>query len=100
MSEKILSRKEIKFGVEQDEKFKVPVGRILEDKIAIITGCSSGLGGATTRAFLEAGAKVFGCYFSRADSRLYPNAIKDIYGFVHQYCYHHEFSGLDLDIAH
>lgn len=32
----------------------------LQDKVAIVTGCSSGIGLATTRLFLERGASVFG----------------------------------------
>ena len=57
MREKVLSRREIESGIKKDSLFKVPLGKILEDKAAIITGCSSGLGAATTRTFLDAGAK-------------------------------------------
>lgn len=99
MPEKILSPKDIQFGIQQDEKLKVNVGKILEDKVTIITGCSSGLGGATTRTFLEAGSYVIGCYYSKADARLYPHAIRDIDKFVNENNYNKNFMGLDIDIS-
>ena len=82
MREKVLSRREIESGIKKDSLFKVPLGKILEDKAAIITGCSSGLGAATTRTFLDAGAKVVGCYYNKAYSRLNPYGIADIDDFT------------------
>ena len=35
-----------------------PIGPILQDRVAVVTGASSGIGQATARAFAEAGARV------------------------------------------
>jgi NAD(P)-dependent dehydrogenase (short-subunit alcohol dehydrogenase family) len=42
----------------------------LQDKVAIITGCSSGIGLATTRLFLERGSHVFGIDIGAQPSKL------------------------------
>lgn len=46
----------------------------LEDKVAIVTGCSSGIGLATTRLFLERKALVFG-----VDIAAIPQSLADEY---------------------
>src|SRR3989344_4023536 len=82
-----------------EHQFALNVGNLLEGKNAIVTGCSSGLGAATTRTFLHAGANVFGIYYSEADKKVYrENAIKDLERFTR--AYPHNFAALDIDLAH
>lgn len=42
-------------------------------KVVVITGCSSGIGLATTKIFLEAGYKVFGLDISTFDPKSLPS---------------------------
>ena len=49
--------------------------KLLEGKVALITGGSRGIGRAISIKFAEAGAKVVLNYFSEAD-RQFPDAIK------------------------
>lgn len=63
----------------EDERFIANLSDLLKDQTAIVTGCSSGIGAATTKALIRAGATVVGCYFSSADDRVYrPDAIDEI----------------------
>jgi NAD(P)-dependent dehydrogenase (short-subunit alcohol dehydrogenase family) len=83
MKEKLLTEEDMKKISREDDNFKIDSSkRLLEDKVVIITGCSSGLGLATTKTFLEAGAKVVGCYSPEADKRLYPDAIEELKEFA------------------
>lgn len=45
----------------------------LQDKVAIVTGCSSGIGLATARLFLERGASVFGIDLGAQPQQLAEN---------------------------
>ncbi len=96
---KPLTESEIQKLVQEDSEFAVPnLGQILEGKTAIITGCSSGLGAATTKTFLTAGANVVGCYYSKADAKVYKeNAIGDVKRFAEKYA--GRFIAFNLDIA-
>jgi NAD(P)-dependent dehydrogenase (short-subunit alcohol dehydrogenase family) len=100
MKEKTLNKKDIQKSIKTDDSFMVDLTKpLLENKVAIITGCSSGLGAATVKTFLKNGAKVVGCYYSKADERVYTKkAIEDVLEFISKKEYNNQFISLNLDI--
>jgi|SRR3989344_859772 len=97
---KPLSESQIERLAQENENYTLPeLGPILHGKTAIITGCSSGLGAATVRSFLKAGANVVGCYYSPADGQIYKaDAIDNVLKFAADY--EGKFIAHNLDIAH
>ncbi len=94
-----LTEADIEKLAREDASYILPnVSSILEGKTAIITGCSSGLGAATTKTFLRAGANVVGCYYSPADGQIYKaDAIDSVLKFAADY--EGKFIAHNLDIA-
>ncbi len=93
-----LEKKNTNEPIINNSSFVIPNLYLLDGKTVIITGCSSGIGAATTKTFLEAGANVVGCYWSKADSKVYE---KDAISYVERIVedYKGKFIFLNLDIA-
>lgn len=95
---KPLDPSEIERIREIDDSFALPPLGLLKGRTAIVTGCSSGLGAATTRTFLEQGATVVGCHYSPADAQIYKaDAIGEVESAARDYA--GSFLHIDADIA-
>ena len=94
-----LTQTQIEVLARENSSFFIPgLNGILEGKTAIITGCSSGIGAATVKTFLAAGANVVGCYHEESDGKIYRvDAIDDVLRFAGPYP--NQFVAHNLDIA-
>src|SRR3989338_9425554 len=94
-----LTQTQIEVLARENSSFFIPgLNGILEGKTAIITGCSSGIGAATVKTFLAAGANVVGCYHEESDGKIYRvDAIDDVLRFAGSYP--NQFVAHNLDIA-